>query len=57
MSVILQQQNICKKKHVWREIESDNQGRPIAYKCINCPLIYNVKKDVKNQKLSQKSFR
>jgi len=32
-------------KHFWMEIESDNLGRPTKYKCVNCPLIYNVKKD------------
>jgi len=35
-------------KHVWMEIESDNLGKPTKYKCVNCSLIYVVKKDVKS---------
>ena len=46
MSVILQQKTICKKKHIFREIESDKNGKPIKYKCIACNLIYEVKKDI-----------
>lgn len=34
-------------KHIWCEIESDNLGKPTKYKCVNCPLIYVVKKDAK----------
>jgi len=39
-------------KHDWYEIESDNLGRPIKYKCGKCLLIYQVKllKDVKDWK-------
>ena len=39
-------------KHEWYEIESDNLGVPIKYKCVKCQLIYQVKqlKDVENWK-------
>lgn len=36
-----------KHNHIWKEIESDNLGRPIKYQCIDCTLIRVVKKDVK----------
>ena len=36
------------KKHIWMETESNNSGEPTKYKCINCPLIYVVKRDVKS---------
>jgi len=35
-------------KHVWMEIESDLFGKPTKYKCVNCPVIYVVKKDVRS---------
>lgn len=34
-------------KHVWMEIESDLLGKPTKYKCVNCPLIFVVKRNVK----------
>lgn len=41
MSVLLQ---TCNNKHIWKEIESDNLGRPTKYKCVNCPQTYEIKK-------------
>ena len=37
-------------KHYWREIESDELGRPIKYKCVSCTLIYEI---VKNSEPSE----
>lgn len=50
MSVILQ---VC-KKHIWREIESDINGKPTKYKCLNCPLIFHVKNDIESCKYFDK---
>ena len=30
--------------HYWRELESDNNGTPIKYKCIRCLNIVNIPK-------------
>jgi len=45
-NVLILNEPICKNNHVWREIESDLNAKPTKYKCLNCPLIYNVKKGV-----------
>ena len=33
-------------KHIWKQIETDSLGRPIKYKCINCLVIYKIKKKI-----------
>lgn len=33
-------------KHIWKQIETNSLAKPIKYKCINCLLIYKIKKKV-----------
>lgn len=35
-------------KHVWYQIESDNNGRPTLYRCVLCNMKYEVKQKVKD---------
>lgn len=35
-------------KHVWFEIESDNNGKPTKYKCVLCEMVYDVKPKLNN---------
>ncbi len=36
---------MAKHIHIWMELESDNFGRPIKYKCIDCQLERSIKQE------------